>query len=60
MSSVGGAMVNVLTFFGSNYFFLVISSSDVYEERKRLNETLDRAGSLIPKKMNILIGATGN
>ena len=39
---VGGALVNALTFSGSNYLFTILRSSGVDEERKRHDEAVER------------------
>ena len=38
---VGGAMVNVLAFSGSNYLFSILRSSDLNEERKRHDQAVE-------------------
>ena len=39
---VGGAMVNALTFSGSNYLFSMLRSSDLNEERKRHDQAVEQ------------------
>ena len=39
---VGGAMVNALTFSGSNYLFYMLRSSDLNEERKRHDQAVEQ------------------
>ena len=38
----GGAMVNALTFSGSNYLFSMLRSSDLNEERKRHDQAVEQ------------------
>ena len=39
---VGGAMVNVLAFSGSNYLFSMLRSSDLKEERERYDQAVEQ------------------
>ena len=39
---VGGAMVNVLAFSGSNYLFSMLRRSDLNEERKRHDQAVEQ------------------
>ena len=39
---VGGAMVNALTFSGSNYLFSMLRSYDLKEERKRHDQEVEQ------------------
>ena len=38
---VGGALVNVVAFFGSNWLFSMLRSSAVDEERKRQDKVIE-------------------